>query len=137
MCDSVCWYEKGLRFSCTGCGKCCSGAPGYVWVTEEEIAAMAAHLKIAIDLFVRKYIRCIDSRLALIELKNRDYDCVFLHDSKCIIYEVRPHQCKTFPWWKENLSSEESWNEAAKSCEGIGPHGKLISFETIQPCLDI
>ena len=35
------WYHEGLRFECTGCGDCCTGAPGYVWLTEEEIRALA------------------------------------------------------------------------------------------------
>ena len=26
------WYRDGLRFACTRCGACCTGAPGYVWV---------------------------------------------------------------------------------------------------------
>ena len=38
------WYRGGLRFSCTQCGKCCSGAPGYVWVTKDEIEQIAAFL---------------------------------------------------------------------------------------------
>jgi hypothetical protein len=36
------WYKDGLRFTCTGCGDCCTGAPGYVWVNKEEIEALAA-----------------------------------------------------------------------------------------------
>ena len=35
------WYHEGLRFECTQCGKCCSGAPGFVWVDDGEVAAMA------------------------------------------------------------------------------------------------
>ena len=29
-------------FQCTGCGDCCTGAPGFVWVNKEDIAALAA-----------------------------------------------------------------------------------------------
>ncbi len=36
------WYQDGLAFTCTQCGKCCTGDPGFVWVTDEEIAALAA-----------------------------------------------------------------------------------------------
>ncbi len=38
------WYQDGLKFRCTGCGDCCTGAPGYVWVNKEEIAALAVYL---------------------------------------------------------------------------------------------
>jgi len=97
---------------------------------------MALYLSIPLELFVRRYIRQVADRFALTEVKKRKYDCVFLQDCKCIVYEVRPRQCRTFPWWKENLSSEKSWEEAAKYCEGIGPQGTLISYETIQTQLD-
>ena len=30
---------RGLRFECTQCGDCCTGAPGYVWVNKAEISA--------------------------------------------------------------------------------------------------
>ena len=36
------WYQDGLAFECTRCGACCTGAPGYVWVNDEEIARLAA-----------------------------------------------------------------------------------------------
>ena len=35
------WYQDGLQFSCTGCGNCCTGPAGYVWVSEEEIVRIA------------------------------------------------------------------------------------------------
>ncbi len=35
------WFEDGLRFRCTRCGNCCTGAPGYVWVNDEELSAIA------------------------------------------------------------------------------------------------
>jgi uncharacterized protein len=130
--ESAPWYKNGLRFKCTGCGKCCTGSPGYVWVTVEEIASMAAFLGISINEFKRKYIRQRDHRYALIEMKLRNYDCVFLRDRKCLVYPVRPKQCRTFPWWKENLSSQESWEIASRMCEGINDQASLTPFNTIQ-----
>ena len=38
------WYSDGLKFDCTGCGDCCTGDPGYVWVSRAEIEALAAAL---------------------------------------------------------------------------------------------
>lgn len=113
-----------IRFECTGCGACCTGSPGYVWVTGDEIAAMAQFLKIDVPLFMRRYIRKVGQRLSLIEMKN--YDCVFLKDKKCQLYQVRPKQCRTFPFWPGL-----NWEEAAKSCEGIG-RGPVLSKEEIE-----
>ena len=35
------WFQDGLHFECTQCGKCCTGEPGFVWVNDEEIDKLA------------------------------------------------------------------------------------------------
>jgi hypothetical protein len=112
------WYKEGLRFKCTGCGQCCTGSPGYVWVNDEEIAALASHLQISIEVFVKRYTRRIGNRLSLKE-HPKNYDCVFLKERKCTVYSVRPHQCRTYPWWPENLVNRKVWEEEKQRCEGI------------------
>lgn len=129
------WYSGGLRFKCTECGKCCTGGPGYAWVTNEEIQAIADYLKMNIKDFGKKYLRFTKGRYALVEKSS--YDCIFLKDKKCTIYPVRPNQCRTFPWWVQNLTSPESWKEAAMSCEGISEDAPLVPLETIQTQLAI
>lgn len=129
--DEKPWYAEGLRFKCTECGQCCTGSPGYVWVSEEEAQEISEHLGISLIEFGRRYLRRVDSRLALLE-HPKNYDCVFLQDKKCQIYPVRPKQCRTFPWWTQNLRSEEDWEEAAKRCEGINLNAPVVSLEKIQ-----
>ena len=51
------WYREGLLFRCTGCGSCCTGAPGYVWVEQAEIEALASSLKLAVEEFQSRYVR--------------------------------------------------------------------------------
>src|SRR5579872_3291265 len=122
------WYKTGLRFGCTQCGQCCTGAPGYVWLEEKEIEEISSHLQLSKEFFLRRYTRKVGGRIALIE-DPRNFDCVFLKGKKCQIYGLRPRQCRTFPWWKENLESPESWAEAAKRCEGINHNdAPLITF---------
>lgn len=126
------WYKKGLRFGCTQCGKCCTGSPGYVWVNEKEMEEMATFLKITLPEFIKLYTRKIEGQLALKEL-GRPYDCIFLRDGKCQVYGARPTQCRTFPFWKENLESKEAWEETALRCEGVNhPDAPLISLTQIQ-----
>lgn len=120
------WYKDGLRFGCTQCGKCCTGSPGVVWVGDKEIDEMAAFLQITPLEFVEKYTRRIGTRLSLTE-DQKTYDCAFLKENRCQIYGARPKQCRTFPWWSENLKSQEAWEEAAARCEGINhPDAPLI-----------
>jgi Fe-S-cluster containining protein len=128
------WYKEGLRFACTRCGNCCGGAPGYVWVDDEEISAMAAYLKLPEAQFRKRHVRKIFARQSLKELKNGD--CEFLHRSDdgkaaCTIHKVRPIQCRTWPFWKSNLESPEAWKEVGQECPGLN-RGKLYSLPVIQ-----
>jgi hypothetical protein len=125
------WYADGLPFKCTECGKCCTGAPGYIWLNEKEIQAIADHLNLSIKEFSIKYLRLAKGRLSLKEHPTT-YDCVFLKDNKCEIYSVRPTQCRTFPWWPQNLKTEKDWQEAAKYCEGINLNAPLTPLDTIE-----
>jgi Fe-S-cluster containining protein len=125
------WYSQGLRFECTGCGKCCTGSPGYIWVNQEEIDQMSEFLQLSVADFCRRYLRHVKGRYSLLEMP-RSYDCIFLKDRKCQIYAVRPTQCRTFPWWTKNLKSEQDWKEAARFCEGIQASAPVVPQETIE-----
>ncbi len=128
--NEVAWYREGLRFQCTGCGGCCTGAPGYVWVTRAEIAAMAAALDMDLEQFGSRYVRRVGNRYSLLELAGGD--CVFLDADlrQCRLYRHRPRQCRTWPFWPSNLRSPETWNEVARSCPGAG-RGRLYTLEEI------
>ena len=125
------WYADGLRFECTGCGQCCTGSPGYIWVDEEEIQEIAAFLKLSVEEFSQHYLRRVKGRFSLRELP-KTFDCIFLEDNKCQIYAVRPTQCRTFPWWPRNLKSKKEWLEAARTCEGIRSDAPLVTKEMIE-----
>lgn len=126
------WYSQGLRFGCTGCGKCCTGAPGYVWIEPDEILKMASHLQLTVDDFAKQYLRKVNGSYSLKE-RPKTYDCVFLEGNACSIYELRPKQCRTFPWWVQNLQTPEDWESAAKRCEGINhPDAPLVQFTHIR-----
>jgi hypothetical protein len=104
------WYEQGLKFSCTGCGDCCTGAPGYVWVNKAEIAALAATLGLAVEEFERRFVRPVGVRKSLVEVA--DGDCTFFDSEsrQCRVYDARPRQCRTWPFWPSNLSSPAEWD---------------------------
>jgi len=128
------WYAKGLRFKCTECGQCCTGGPGYVWITDQEIEEMSQFLALTREAFLKQYTRQVGERIALLERLSLEgnYDCIFLKNRKCTLYKVRPKQCRTYPWWKENLNSQKDWQEAAQICEGINhPEAPLIPIEEI------
>ena len=125
------WYEDGLRFKCTACGDCCTGAPGYVWVNQAEIDALAAQLEISPGDFEAQFVRHIGIRRSLVEYENGD--CVFFDNRsrKCRVYENRPRQCRTWPFWKSNLRTPQAWEETCQVCPGSGK-GKLYQLEVIE-----
>ncbi len=126
------WYKEGLNFKCTGCGYCCTGSPGFVWLSEEDIVNLCEHLQLPREEFFKRYTRKVFNRLSLIEDK-KNFDCVFLKGNRCEVYSARPKQCRTFPWWPEQLSSPEAWKEAAKSCEGIDhPEADIVPASEIK-----
>lgn len=124
------WYAGGLRFACTGCGRCCRGDGGYVWVGLAEIEALARRFRVSLDDFGRRYLRRVGERYALVDRSGGD--CVFLQGNACSVYEDRPVQCRAFPWWPEHLDSPRSWAAAARDCEGIADHQPLVGAETIE-----
>jgi Fe-S-cluster containining protein len=129
------WYQHGLRFRCTKCGQCCTGAPGNVWVDEEEIQSLADHLGEPQSQVREYYSRRVGQRRSLREKANGD--CVFYDRALgCTVYAVRPHQCRTWPFWESNVRTPQDWEETCATCPGSGK-GELISAEEITRRLKI
>ena len=132
MADSK-WYDEGLRFECTQCGNCCTGAPGYVWVNKAEIHAIAEVIgEPDIEKFEQLYVTKIGIRKSLKEMAG-SYDCVFLDPETrgCTVYDARPRQCRTWPFWSSNVRTPDAWKRTCEECPGAGK-GKLYSLETIE-----
>lgn len=125
------WYHEGLRFECTQCGACCSGEPGYVWVEDSEIDAMADELELPFDTFQRRHVRLVGEAKSLIEYPNGD--CILLDPKtrKCTVYQSRPIQCRTWPFWDSNLEKRKNWKETCEVCPGAGV-GQLYTLEQIE-----
>jgi uncharacterized protein len=129
MADESPWYADGLRFTCTQCGHCCTGDPGYVWTTDEELAKLAAFRGEPAKEFEAVYTRRARGKRTLREKANGD--CVFFERGKgCTVYPVRPAQCRTWPFWASNLESVETWERTEGLCPGSG-RGELIPAEEI------
>jgi uncharacterized protein len=123
------WYRDGLRFECTRCGHCCAGTPGYVWVDLDEIRRLAVHLKLTIESFGRTYLRRVEDRISLVE--KAGHACVFWDaEAGCTVYDARPRQCRTWPFWPANLADPEAWESTRSVCPGAG-QGTLYSVGAI------
>jgi Fe-S-cluster containining protein len=119
---------KAPRFKCTGCGKCCTGNPTshYVELTSGEAENIRRSLGISHSWFIRRYLVALTDNTHGIRIEQ-NRQCVFLDKKKgCKIYELRPRQCRSYPFWPEILHSRSAWKEEARRCEGIG-QGTLVA----------
>ena len=126
------FYNQGLKFECAGCGECCRLPGGGVEVAISEAREIAAYLNISYNSFVNEY--CISDEDGL-KIKDNDLQhCIFLEHGRCKIYEVRPLQCRTFPFWPENIKSQYRWNLLKDFCPGIdsGRHYSIDRIEGIR-----
>ena len=139
------WYADGLKFTCTQCGNCCTGGPGFVWISDAEVQRLAEFLKLAPSEVLGRYCRKVDGRWSLKERRTSEglYDCIFLTQASddaagkprqrqlktshpvplrprgCSIYPVRPLQCRTWPFWDSTLKSPGQWDRASRRCPGM------------------
>lgn len=106
--------------ACESCeGRCCTGESGYIYVNKDEIKKIADVLKIDINELRVKYLFKKDYKYSIKELKHNDsYECIFYdrESNGCKIYDARPTQCKTFPFWDYYKSRVD---ELKEECPGI------------------
>jgi len=126
------FYSDGLKFECEGCGGCCKthGDYAYVYLGDNDISNACELLKLKRIDFLNEY--CATDDYGNIHLTMILGNCNFLEsNNRCKIYDARPTQCKTWPFWRENLTREE-WEVVIKqNCPGIGK-GKIHSKEEIE-----
>ena len=106
---------------CESCdGACCTGESGYIWVKYPEIEAIAKYLDMELENFAKIYLKKVGHRYSLVEKKiaEDNYACIFFDTAKsrCMIYPVRPLQCRTFPFWEQFKNNED---EVKKECPAI------------------
>ena len=124
--------EKGIRFECQGSGNCCvsRGTYGFVYLSKRDIKKFSIGFKTTEQNFIKNYCQKTDGFIHLKELKKNKGNCIFLKDNKCTVYKSRPIQCRTWPFWPENMNTK-TWNEdIAKNCPGVGK-GKVKTKKEI------
>lgn len=126
-------YAEGLCFSCTRCSDCCRHEPGFVYLSGNDIQLLAEGLQMRYNDVIKSFCRWVPAPNGLkLSLKEKaNFDCIFWQDG-CTIYQSRPLQCRTFPFWESNLSSQEAWESLP--CPGIGK-GTRYGPEYIKNCL--
>ena len=131
--DHDVFYRDGLQFGCTRCSRCCRHTPGYVFLSEADVDRLVPALGVSRQDFFQRYCRRVPfglaERLSLREKPN--VDCILWDNGGCAVYEARPLQCRSFPFWGSCLSSQEEWQLHARQCPGMG-NGPRHSREEIE-----
>jgi len=92
-------------FECQRCGDCCRW-PGYVYIAQDDVKRIAAHLGLSEFEFVNRYAEIVHRPRLNLKTKPNG-ECVFLEGNECSIHKVKPKHCADFPtvWRIENLES--------------------------------
>ena len=121
------FFDAGIHFTCRQCGQCCTGESGTIYVTPDEISAIAGFLGVPEARLIAHDLFSFKDSYSIRELA--DGRCSFYRDG-CLIYAARPFQCRSFPFWFDNLRSVVRWREVARLCPGIGA-GRRFDKEEI------
>ena len=136
MQDNTVNYNNGIRFECQGSGNCCvsRNSYGYVYLSEEDLKRFSKYFKISLKNFKDKFCQITNGFIHLTEKPEFKGNCIFLKEKKCSVYESRPSQCRTWPFWNENMNTKV-WNkDISINCPGIGK-GKLLNKKEIEKLL--
>lgn len=108
---------------CSSCeGNCCIGESGYIWINNDEIKILAQHLNVTPEVLRENYLEKIGYKYSIkeVQLSANNYACTFfdLKKKQCSVYEARPIQCRTFPFWEYFKKNEQ---EVYEECPAIKP----------------
>lgn len=99
-----------IHYTCQRCTNCCRW-PGVVRVGPDEIAAIAASVRMSEEEFIQCHTRLRPDRLGLSLKEMPDGACEWLDGRDCRLQEVKPAQCRAFPndWnfpgWREKCEA--------------------------------
>jgi len=112
------------NFKCKACGRCCR-VEGYIHVSNTDIKNISRHLKMTEKQFRDKYVRWVHNTGRVLP-SGVNSSCIFLKNGKCGIYQARPVQCSSFPYWDMITGDNDEWEYAKSYCKGCREMGEII-----------
>jgi len=110
--------REDIDFTCEKCGACCR-VEGYVFLEAGEAERLAGFLGMRLKEFKKQYTYWffIFGRV----LRTQSTGCPFLVNNRCSVYEARPKQCSSFPYWKRILNGgTKEWAHISGYCPAAG-----------------
>lgn len=121
------FYRDGIRFECQGSGQCSGhccrnrGEYMYVYLKLKDRRRLAAEFGLKTLSFTKRFTEKTDGYF---HLKQFDEACPFLKNGRCSVYEARPTQCRTWPFWPDNMKTSVWKKHVVPYCPGAG-RGRL------------
>ena len=86
---------------------------------------MAAHLALDVAEFVARFDVRRDEGAEQLTIKTAEgQGCPLLQpDGGCSVHPVKPHQCRSWPFWDEMLDDAQRWSQARAFCPGLDAEG--------------
>ena len=129
-------FKDGIKFECQSSGNCCvsRNSYGYVYLSINDLKRFSKYFNLSIKDFKSQFCQTTDGFVHLTEKNSLNGKCIFLKNNRCSVYESRPSQCRTWPFWNENMNAKV-WNENISiNCPGIGK-GKKVRSDIIKKFL--
>ena len=86
------YREVSAQIDCTQCGNCCKVIQPIL--NDVDITKLAGHLKLTVTEFTLRFL-AEDKDGDGFVFKTRP--CPFLENNRCVVYESRPHDCRSYP----------------------------------------
>jgi Fe-S-cluster containining protein len=92
-------------------------------MSPEEIQKAAAFLQMTTNEFAHKFAShfvetsdVYNEATSWLRLSEKENGCILLGDDGklCSIYEARPVQCRTYPFWPTIMQTKESWDSECR-----------------------
>jgi len=128
------WWEKeSLHFECeSDCFKCCT-KPGIVYFDKSSIKNASKITKLSSTSFKKEFLKSYNGQW--IHEVEKGNPCAFLTHEGCAIHFGKPSQCKSYPFWRENMTSKSMWKFVGSFCPGIDS-GPPIAVAAIRSFLE-
>ena len=105
------------NFVCQHTGNCCI-SPGYVYVSANDIEAMATELQIPISQFIEHFV-IQKNGWSLIASPTFRTRCFLNESNQCQVYATRPSACRTYPDWDDIWANNTTVLKESRQCQGL------------------
>lgn len=128
-------HPKGICFQCQRCTLCCGDTPTHVrhvLLLESE----AGQISQALSKRIGEFATTVEGREPYFhEMKKtaEECKCIFLNESHCTIYAIRPLVCRFYPFELKTGANGELEFSCTRECKGIGKGRELSGtfFESL------